>query len=171
MEKLNFYINGASVPAKRDRVSTRSSLVTGDVVTKASAACPLDVAKAVDAASGAFGTWSVTMPAERRSMLLADADNLKARGDDIVAAMKNEMGTTEGWVWLNIMMASDMLVEAASLTTQIKGEIIPSNRPGSTAMAIRQPARGLLTMAPWNAPLSLAFGPSPLLWPTGIQWL
>ncbi|MEZ5721108.1 MAG: aldehyde dehydrogenase family protein [Paracoccaceae bacterium] len=69
--------------------------------------------------------------------------------------MKDETGATEGWGMFNVMLAADMLVEAAALTTQIKGEILPSNRPGSTAFAIRQPAGVVLAMAPWNAPVIL----------------
>jgi len=69
--------------------------------------------------------------------------------------MKEEIGATEAWAGFNVMLASDMLVEAASLTTQIKGEVIPSNRPGTMAMALRQPAGVVLSMAPWNAPVIL----------------
>jgi acyl-CoA reductase-like NAD-dependent aldehyde dehydrogenase len=52
-------------------------------------------------------------------------------------------------------MAAQMLREAAAVTTQIVGEVIPSNEPGRVAMAIRQPAGVVLGIAPWNAPLSL----------------
>jgi acyl-CoA reductase-like NAD-dependent aldehyde dehydrogenase len=155
MEKLNLYINGAYVPAENDRTFTRSNPVNGNVVTEAAAASLSDVARAVDAAAGAFATWSVTSPGERRQKLLAAAENLRLRADDIVSAMKDEIGATEAWARFNCMLAADMLVEAAALTTQIKGEVIPSNRPGSTALAIRQPAGVVLAMAPWNAPVIL----------------
>ncbi|KAA2314687.1 aldehyde dehydrogenase [Pseudooceanicola sediminis] len=155
MEKLNLYINGTYTAAEGDRSFTLANPVTGDVVTEAAAASLGDVARAVDAAASAFATWSVTSPGERRHTLLAAAKNLTARGDDIVQAMKEEIGATEAWGRFNVMLASEMLVEAASLTTQIKGEVIPSNRPGSTAMAIRQPAGVVLAMAPWNAPVIL----------------
>jgi benzaldehyde dehydrogenase (NAD) len=49
-----------------------------------------------------------------------------------------------------------MLLEAASLTTQISGEIIPSDVPGNIAMGVRQPAGVVLGIAPWNAPVILA---------------
>ena len=155
MGRLNLYINGAFVSAEGDRTFTRSNPVTGAVVTEAAAASLNDVARAVDAAAVAFADWSTTGPGERRAKLLAAAQNLLARGDEIVAAMKDEIGATEAWARFNVKLASDMLVEAASLTTQIKGEIIPSNRPGSTAMAIRQPVGVVLAMAPWNAPVIL----------------
>ena len=49
-----------------------------------------------------------------------------------------------------------MFTEAAALTTQIKGEILPTNRPGSMSMAVRQAAGVVLAIAPWNAPIILA---------------
>jgi vanillin dehydrogenase len=48
------------------------------------------------------------------------------------------------------------LREAASMTTQITGEVIPSNLPGNLALAVRQPAGVVLGIAPWNAPVILA---------------
>jgi vanillin dehydrogenase len=48
-----------------------------------------------------------------------------------------------------------MLGEAAALTTQILGEIIPADKPGVLSLAMRQPAGVVLGMAPWNAPVIL----------------
>ena len=42
------------------------------------------------------------------------------------------------------------------MVTQIAGEIIPSDVPGSLAMGVRQPAGVVLGIAPWNAPVILA---------------
>lgn len=155
MESVNLYINGSYVAATDDRRFARENPVSGDVVTEAAAASKADAVAAVDAAATAFPAWAATGPGERRAKLLAAAENLKARADDIVAAMKDEIGATEGWARFNVMLAADMLVEAGALTTQIKGEIVPSNRPGSTAFATRQPAGVVLAMAPWNAPVIL----------------
>jgi acyl-CoA reductase-like NAD-dependent aldehyde dehydrogenase len=49
-----------------------------------------------------------------------------------------------------------MVREAAALTTQIGGEIIPSDKPGCMAMAVREPVGVVLGIAPWNAPIILA---------------
>lgn len=155
MESLDLYINGKYVPAEGGRTFTRENPVSGETVTVAAAASFDDAKKAVDAAAQAFPAWSQSGPGQRRKALLDAAGSLKARADDIVNAMKDEIGATEAWARFNVMLAADMLVEAASLTTQIKGEIIPTNRPGSTAMAIRQPAGVVLAMAPWNAPVIL----------------
>ena len=52
-------------------------------------------------------------------------------------------------------LATGMLREAAALTSQIGGEVIPSDVPGSLAMAYRQPAGVVFGIAPWNAPIIL----------------
>ena len=41
------------------------------------------------------------------------------------------------------------------MTTQITGEIIPSDKPGTLAMGIRQAAGVCVGIAPWNAPVIL----------------
>jgi benzaldehyde dehydrogenase (NAD) len=55
-----------------------------------------------------------------------------------------------------VFLAAGMIREAAALTTQVAGEVIPSDVPGSLAMGIRQPAGVVLGIAPWNAPVILA---------------
>jgi benzaldehyde dehydrogenase (NAD) len=59
------------------------------------------------------------------------------------------------WAGFNVFLAAGMIREAAALTTQIAGEVIPSDVPGSLAMAVRQPAGVVLGIAPWNAPVIL----------------
>ncbi len=66
-----------------------------------------------------------------------------------------ETGATEGWARFNLMLAAGMVREAAALTTQIGGEVIPSDKPGCIAMALREPAGVVLGIAPWNAPIIL----------------
>jgi acyl-CoA reductase-like NAD-dependent aldehyde dehydrogenase len=111
--------------------------------------------KAADAAAAAFEQWSETLPNARRTILLKAADRLQARAADFVAAMAKETGGTPGWAGFNVMLAAGMLREAAALTTQISGEVIPSDHPGRLAMAVRQPVGVILGIAPWNAPVIL----------------
>ncbi|WP_394443081.1 aldehyde dehydrogenase (plasmid) [Sphingobium naphthae] len=134
----------------------RSNPVTGEIATRAAAASVDDARAAVDAAQGAFPGWAALGPNARRAALLKAADAIDARADDFIDAMMSEIGATEGWARFNIMLSSSMVREAASLTTQIGGEVIPSDKPGCIAMAIREPAGVVLSMAPWNAPIILA---------------
>ena len=94
-------------------------------------------------------------PGERRARLLRAAALLQQKEAEFIALGVEEIGGAPGWYGFNVRLASDMLREAASMTTQISGEIIPSNVPGSLSMAIRQPAGVSLGIAPWNAPIIL----------------
>ncbi len=69
--------------------------------------------------------------------------------------MTAETGSTGPWGGFNTMFAANVLREAAAMTTQVSGEIIPSDKPGNLAMAIRQPAGVCVGIAPWNAPVIL----------------
>jgi acyl-CoA reductase-like NAD-dependent aldehyde dehydrogenase len=134
----------------------RANPVTGAIATIASAATVDDAVDAVDAAQAAFPGWSALGPNARRTALMKAADALDAKAADFVDAMMEEIGATEGWARFNLMLSSSMVREAAGLTTQIGGDIIPSDKPGCIAMAVREPAGVVLSMAPWNAPIILA---------------
>ncbi len=153
MHTISLSIGGAPVVA--GATFTRHNPVTGAAATAAVAATPQDACAAVDAAAAAFPAWSALGPNARRARLAKAADALDAKADAFVDAMMNEIGATEGWARFNLMLASGMVREAAALTTQISGEVIPSDKPGCIAMAVREPAGVVLGIAPWNAPIIL----------------
>jgi acyl-CoA reductase-like NAD-dependent aldehyde dehydrogenase len=133
----------------------RLNPVTGDLATRAAAAAPADCKAACDAAAAAFPAWSETGPNARRALLNKAADVMSARAGEFVDAMMGEIGATEGWARFNIFLAASMLREAAAITTQISGEVIPSDHPSRLCMAVRQPAGVVVGIAPWNAPIIL----------------
>lgn len=155
MNMLGLKINNAEVEATDGRSFKRLNPISGEVATTVAAASVEDARQAANAAAKAFPAWAATGPGQRRKLLLVAADRLQEKAPEFVAAMAAETGATAGWAMFNVGLAADMLREAASLTTQISGEVIPSNRPGSLAMAIRQPAGVVLSIAPWNAPVIL----------------
>ncbi|MEH3047307.1 aldehyde dehydrogenase [Sphingomonas adhaesiva] len=145
-----------SVMAEQNiRTFDRLGPVTGQVASSCPAASVGDAIAAVDRAAAAFATWSALGPTARRAALTRAADALEARADAFVAAMMDEIGATEGWARFNLMLAANMVREAAALTTQIGGEVIPSDKPGCIAMTVREPVGVLLGIAPWNAPIIL----------------
>jgi benzaldehyde dehydrogenase (NAD) len=142
-------------PPATGRTFTRLNPVTGEVATTAQAAGLDEANAAVDAAAAAFPVWSAMGPNARRALLTKAADALAAKADQFVDAMMGEIGATEGWARFNLMLAVGMVREAAALTTQIGGEVIPSDKPGCIAMALREPVGVMLGIAPWNAPIIL----------------
>ncbi len=155
MIETKLFINGEAVAAANSATFDRIDPVTGEVVTRAAAASPEDAISAVDAASAAFPEWSQMGPIDRRGLLLKAADVLREKSADFASRLRGEVGATEGWGHFNVFFASSLLEEAASMTTQILGEVIPANDPSCLAMGVRQPAGVVFGMAPWNAPVIL----------------
>ncbi|EJC75519.1 NAD-dependent aldehyde dehydrogenase [Rhizobium leguminosarum bv. trifolii WSM2012] len=148
-------INNEAIDASEGATFERVDPLTGDVATTAAAGSIADMTRAANAAAAAFPDWSQTGPGERRRLLNAAADLLDARTPELIAAMTGETGATAQWAAINCRLGADILREAAAMTTQISGELIPSGIPGNLAMAVRQPAGVCVGIAPWNAPIIL----------------
>ena len=155
MEDVKLLIAGRDVPAAKAATFDRLNPVSGEVATRAAAASAADAKAAADAAAAAFPKWAALGPGARRALLNKAADLLEARAAQFATILSTETGATAGWGHFNVHLAAGMLREAASMTTQISGEVIPSDVPGSLAMGIRQPAGVVVGIAPWNAPIIL----------------
>ena len=155
MTTISMLINGEATQARHGATFTRRNPLDGEVATTAPAASADDALAAVDAAAAAFVSWSRTGPGERRALLTKAAHALEAKAADFATAMGAETGASGLWAGFNVHLAAGMLLEAASLTTQIDGQVIPSDLPGNLALATRQPAGVVLGIAPWNAPVIL----------------
>lgn len=153
---ISLLINGVSCAAASGRTYDRLDPFTQKLATRAPAAGLDDVAAAVKAAAAAFPEWSRTGPSQRRTLLLKAADILSSKATEFTRLMIEETGATAPWAGFNVMLSANILREAASMTTQITGEVIPSDKPGTLAMGIRQAAGVCLAIAPWNAPIILA---------------
>nr|WP_158932835.1 aldehyde dehydrogenase [Acidisphaera sp. S103] len=153
--EIDFIIDGKAARSSDDRTFERFDPVTGELATRGAAASLTDIETVVASAAKAFTTWSETGPTTRRTLLLKAADLMESRTADFIRLMLAETGATVPWAGFNVHLAAGILREAAALTTQITGEVIPSDKPGILSMAIRQPVGVVLGMAPWNAPVIL----------------
>ncbi|HXE86603.1 MAG TPA: aldehyde dehydrogenase family protein, partial [Hyphomicrobiaceae bacterium] len=155
MIAVDLMIDNADVKATGNATFERLNPMTGEVAARAAASSADDASRAADAAAAAFPAWSEMAPAARRALLNKAADLIEAAGGKFAPVMGAETGSTAMWAGFNCMLAAGMVREAAAMTTQIAGEIIPSNVPGSLAMGYRQPVGVVAGIAPWNAPVIL----------------
>lgn len=155
MSEVSMLIGGRDVAASNGAVYERLNPVTGEIASRAPAATLADADAAVDAAAAAFLAWAALKPSERRTRLLKAADLMDAHTGRFIAAGVAETGAKPDWLGFNVHLAANMLREAAAMTTQIDGSIIPTDTPGNMALAVRQPCGVVLGIAPWNAPVIL----------------
>ena len=155
MEQTQLIIGGRDVGASNSATFARNNPITGEEATRSAAATVEDAKAAADAAAAAFPAWSEKGPSARRAILNKAAELLEQRAAQFATLVMAETGATAGWGHFNIHLAAGMLREAAAMTTQIQGEVVPSDVPGNMAMAIRQPVGVVLGIAPWNAPIIL----------------
>lgn len=125
------------------------------MATRASAAGPADALEAANAAAAAFPAWSSTAPEARAAILQRAAGLLEARAGDFVAAMAEEIGSSERWARFNCQLAADMLRQAATLTGYATRVPVAGSRNDVASFLLRQPVGVVLGIAPWNAPVVL----------------
>ncbi|WP_027854903.1 aldehyde dehydrogenase [Marinobacterium litorale] len=155
MNKIALLVGGQERHAEQKALFQRRNPLSEEVVTEAAAASVADAKAAATSAAQAFKHWSASSVGERRAKLLKAADLMESYQDEFIARMVAETGATPTWAGFNVMVAAGVLREAAALTTQVGGEIIPSNVPDNMAMGIRVPCGVVVGIAPWNAPIIL----------------
>ncbi|WP_130802099.1 aldehyde dehydrogenase [Acinetobacter ihumii] len=155
MQNVQLLIHGQSLDASNQASFERISPIDGQVASIAAAATLADVDRAIESAQQAFQIWSKLSPTERRLRLLKAADLMDQHTDQFIQIGMQETGSTATWYGFNVHLAANMLREAAAMTTQIDGSLIPSDVPGNLAMGIRVPCGVVVGIAPWNAPVIL----------------
>ncbi len=152
-EKL--FINGEWTGALDRKTYSKRNPYSGGTASQVPAGKREDARRAIEAAAAAFPAWSATPPAARRALFLKAADVLERRMQEISKIMAAETGQTFGWGMFNGIYTTGILREAASQPYAMVGEVIPTDLPDTTAMAMRLPVGVVAGIAPWNAPMIL----------------
>lgn len=156
MQHVQLLIHGQALDASDQGTFERISPIDGQIASTAAAATLADVDRAIESAQQAFAIWSKLSPTERRLRLLKAADLMDQNTARFIEIGMRETGSTTTWYGFNVHLAANMLREAAAMTTQIDGSLIPSDVPGNLAMGVRVPCGVVVGIAPWNAPVILA---------------
>ncbi|QJQ52261.1 MULTISPECIES: aldehyde dehydrogenase [Vitreoscilla] len=156
IHSVQLLIDGQLRDASDGKTFERISPIDGSVASVAAAATLDDVDAAIESAHQAFLIWSKLSPTERRLRLLKAADLMDAKTAEFIQLGIQEAGSTATWYGFNVHLAANMLREAAAMTTQMDGSIIPSDVPGNLALGVRVPCGVIVGIAPWNAPVILA---------------
>ena len=129
-------------------VTNYSSNTKADYIRYVSA-CSVDARAAVESAQTAFKSWSKTMPAARRSILLRTAALVRENAQEFIQIQVSETNCTEVWAGHNITWAALHLEEmAARITSALTGDLPVVQTPGQLGMVFKCPVGPVLSIVP-----------------------
>jgi benzaldehyde dehydrogenase (NAD) len=141
--------------AEREEIRVRDK-ATGKGLGVAVAGSAADVDTAVRGAVSAQRSWAELAPAERATYLRAAAQGLAEGRDELRSLIMRETGSIGGKADYEIDAAISELLEAAALTSQPLGSVLPTSHPGRLSYSKQLPIGVVGVLTPWNFPLVLA---------------
>lgn len=151
------YIGGEWIePAGTARLAVHSP-TTEDEVGSVPDITPVDVDRAVAAATHAFhlGEWPALRPIDRAEYLLAVADALSTRADELADLLATEAGLPIA-TFARPEPAVGMLRYYASLAATYPFEELRAG-DGADVLVRREPVGVVAAIVPWNSPIAIGF--------------
>ncbi len=155
--RLKNFIDGAQVDPAEGQTEDVINPATGEVIAEAPLSTKEDVDRAVAAAKQAFETWGATTPATRATALLAIADLLEEKADEISDLEAADAGKPRQAMFEDeVPQMSDQLRFFAGAARCMEGKAAGEYMEGHTSIIRREPIGVVGQITPWNYPLMMA---------------
>lgn len=155
MKTHGLYLNGQSVKTDGEPV-TVDNPATGQPLASVTTIGRQGVRKALEDAHAAFAAWAELPAMARADYLLAVADELQRRGDDVARTITLENGKPLAQSKGEVAMSVDHLRWFAEEARRAYGRVIPHQAAGKRHLVIKSPVGVVGAISPWNFPLVLA---------------
>jgi acyl-CoA reductase-like NAD-dependent aldehyde dehydrogenase len=151
---------GSERPAAADgRTFATIDPATGREIAEVALGGAEDADRAVAAAREAFteGPWASMPPAGRERLMLALADAIEARAEEIAQIESLDNGKPVGLAqYVDVNGAVAHLRYFAGWPSKIEGEVLPVNAPNIHCYTRHEPVGVCAQIIPWNFPLLMA---------------
>jgi succinate-semialdehyde dehydrogenase/glutarate-semialdehyde dehydrogenase len=149
------YIDGQWVQAENGAGFDVFNPATGEKIVAVVNVDQKEAARAIEAATRAFGAWS-SLTAYQRSGYLYDAYNIMMeRREDLARVMTREQGKPLKAARNEVKYGADFLLWYAEEAKRVYGETIPAPRPDQRFIVLHQPVGVVGAITPWNYPISM----------------
>jgi acyl-CoA reductase-like NAD-dependent aldehyde dehydrogenase len=155
-QTVDLFIGGSWVPAVSGRRFDDLDPWSRSVFASVASGDAEDARRAVEAAHAAFPSWAAWSPSDRQQLFLRAASLLSVRASSVVSLLAAETGCGSVFARIQIDFCLALLRQAAAIPYASPGQLIPSDVPGTRALAVRRPVGVVAAIAPWNAALVLA---------------
>lgn len=154
MDRHDYYLGGRWVGGQeRFRVIDPG---TGEALAEVAVAGRDEARAAVQHAQAAFGPWRETPAIKRGDYLLAIAEQLRLRQEDIARLITRENGKPLAQSRAEVAMSIDHFRWFAEEGRRAYGRVVPHQAPGKRHLVLKHPVGVVGAIPPWNFPLVLS---------------
>lgn len=146
---LHFYIDGEWQQANGQQLVDVINPATEERIAQVACANQNDVDNAFAAAHAAFPSWSATPSEERKRLLLAVADQMTQRKEELIAAHVESLGVP---MKLAAEMQIDAPIEAMRYFAGL-AKLTETNQQLDGMLVVQEPIGVCALINPWNYPL------------------
>ena len=150
---LRLFIDGEWVDASGGATFEVHNPLDDSYYAQAAKGVSDDMNKAVVSAKAAFSSYKETTPTERERWLLRIAEIMEDRQKELIDCLIDEIGSPVQKAMFEFTKGLTMVRAAAGMCRNVRGETIPSDRPGTFSMSIRAPLGVVAVITPFNVPL------------------
>lgn len=152
------FIDGKFVPAASGRTFDCVSPVDGKVLTQVASGDVEDVDRAVASGRRAFesGVWAKMAPRDRKKVMLAFADAIRAHGTELALLETLDMGKPiADSSSIDVPATAGCIQYYAEAIDKVYDEVAPT-ASNVVAMILREPLGVVGAVVPWNFPMIMA---------------
>ncbi len=155
METHKLCINGSWVESDSGETFPSINPAAEEAIGKFQKGNEKDIGKAVDAAEGAFDSWSSVPAPKRGSILLRIAQLLKDSKERLARLETTEMGKVLAEARGDVQEAIDIFEYMAGEGRRLFGNTTPSELRNKFCMTVRRPVGVVGLITPWNFPVAI----------------
>jgi len=114
-----------------------------------------EMRRAIDAAAAAQPAWGETTAAERSRILMAAANRMHERSEDLARIMTLEEGKPLAESRAEIKYAASFLEWFSEEGKRIYGDTVPASSPDKRILVLKRPVGVTAAITPWNFPAAM----------------
>ncbi|MCL4746990.1 MAG: NAD-dependent succinate-semialdehyde dehydrogenase [Burkholderiaceae bacterium] len=149
------YIDGKWVPADDGTNFKVTNPATGATIVEVADMGGAETKRAIDAASKALPGWRSKTAKERAAILRKWYELIVAHADDLALLMTSEQGKPLAEARGEVIYGASFIEWFAEEGKRTYGDVIPTFRPDTRVLVLKQPIGVCAAITPWNFPIAM----------------
>ena len=149
------WVDGRPLAAADAATLTVTNPADGSRIGRVPSLSSAEVEGAIRAAAAAFPAWRARTAKERAAVLRRWSELLLAHQADLAALITLEGGKPLAEARGEVAYAAAFFEWFGEEAKRCDGQVIPSHKPGSHILVLREPIGVVATITPWNFPAAM----------------